>query len=245
MMANTDKTLIWSDEFDYEGAPDPGKWSFQTGAHGWGNGEVQAYTDRTDPENANAWVSGGKLKITLRPENYEGKDAFTSARINTCGKFSFTYGRVEIRAKLPKGGGTWPAVWMMPESIRAGDKWPHCGEIDIIEHTGSAQDEIFMSLHTGKQNHVIGNQLTKTVMVDGVSDDFHDYALDWTEDGISYEIDGVQMAVFRRSEALDYPFDKPFFLIANLAFGGGFGGKIDPSCLPAVLELDYIRVYKV
>lgn len=237
------RNLIWSDEFDYTGAPDAGKWNTVTGGGGFGNNEIQFYTDRTDSETANAYVSDGKLRIKVRNEVYENRKQ-TSARLNTAGKFSFRYGYIEVRAKLPKGKGTWPAIWMMSDKVMEGVKWPDCGEIDIMEHTGSRPDIIHFSLHSETQNHKINTELTKVVSVKGVMDDFHTYSLDWKPESLTFYVDGVETACFDKSAATSWPFDDAFFIILNVAYGGFFAGETDDSELPDCMEVEYVRVYE-
>jgi len=238
--------LVWADEFDYEGPPDLTKWAYQTGGHGWGNNELQYYTSRTAPEDANAYVSGGRLKISLRREEFRGRE-YTSARIISLA--SWQYGRLDISARLPAGGGTWPAIWMLGSSISELD-WPACGEIDIMEHVGRSQDVVHFSLHSKLYNHMEDTHLTKTCLYPGVSDGFHLYSVDWEQDRVCFLFDGKKAAVWRNGEGGraagpdGWPFNAPFFLIMNVAFGGFFGGAHDDSCLPQAMEIEYVRVYQ-
>ncbi|MDR0292839.1 MAG: glycoside hydrolase family 16 protein [Oscillospiraceae bacterium] len=239
-------SLLWGDEFTYEGPPDPEKWSFQTGGHGWGNRELQYHTGRTDPETANAWVSGGRLAIRLRREDF-GDCRYTSARLNS--RFSWQYGRLEVSAKLPSGAGTWPAVWMLGSGIRESG-WPACGEIDVMEHVGRRQDDILFSLHSKRYNHVIGTHLTEARRFGGVSDSFHLYGVDWKEDEIAFLFDGETAVIWRNGDGgrerdvSGWPFNAPFFLLLNLAFGGGLGGEPDEGCLPQSMEIESVRIYR-
>ena len=229
-------TLIFEEGFDVDGAPDPAVWNYDlgTGVDGWGNFESQYYTDR--PENV--VVENGVLKITARRESFSGSD-FTSARIQSYQKFEFQYGRVEVRAKLPTGGGTWPAIWMLGADFET-NIWPAAGEIDIMEHAGNDQDRISGSTHD--PNNFAGDARTGSTVVAGVSNDFHIYALEWTAAEIRFYVDGEQY--FAASNDAGLPFNKDFFLVLNVAMGGTFGGSIDPAFTESAMEVDYIRVYQ-
>lgn len=234
---DTDYTdLVWSDEFDTDGAPDPEKWMYNTGRgdNGWGNGEAQYYTDRSD----NVSVSNGNLVITARAEAFGGAN-YTSARITTEDKLEFTYGRVDIRAKLPTGGGTWPALWMLGQDY-ATNTWPGCGEIDIMEHVGNQQNRIFSSLHFPGNSG--GDAVTQSVDIDNVSDEFHEYSVIWSPETIRFFVDGERYHTFTNDGSL--PFNSDFFLIFNVAMGGTFGGDIDPNFSNSSMEVDYVRVYQ-
>ncbi|MFT3843429.1 MAG: family 16 glycosylhydrolase [Lacibacter sp.] len=227
-------SLVWSDEFDGSGAPSSSKWGYDLGAGGWGNNEVQNYTNRTD----NASVSNGTLKITLKAESYSGS-AYTSARILTKDKFSFKYGKVEVRAKLPAGGGTWPAIWMLGSNL-ATVGWPACGEIDIMEHKGNDVNRIYGTFH--HPGHSGGNADGKTTVITNATTDFHRYGLEWTASTIKVMVDDVVFYTFPNSASL--PFNQNFFIILNVAMGGTFGGAVDPSFTSAAMEVDYVRVYQ-
>ncbi|WP_415371050.1 family 16 glycosylhydrolase [Patiriisocius sp. Uisw_047] len=228
--------LVWADEFDVDGPPCTGNWSYNvgTGSNGWGNGETQYYTDR--PENI--IVEDNMLKITARREDFNGSE-FTSSRIVSQDKFEFTFGKVEMRAKLPTGGGTWPALWMLGADFET-NPWPAAGEIDIMEHVGNSQDEIFSTLHYPGASG--GNGMSSSTIIPGASDNFHIYSVDWTLDLITFSVDGTPFYVFTNSDNL--PFDKDFFLIFNVAMGGGFGGAIDPAFMESSLFVDYVRIYQ-
>jgi beta-glucanase (GH16 family) len=238
--------LIWYDDFNYEGPPDPGKWRLETGGHGWGNRELQYYTDRREPEDANAYVTGGRLVIALRREPFGGCD-YTSARLNS--RASWRYGRIEVMAKLPSGAGTWPAIWMLGEGIGQ-TGWPLCGEIDIMEHVGRDPDRVYFSLHSKLYNHALRTHLTQTRVLPGVSEGFHQYAVDWKEDAVTFLFDDEAVAQWRNGEAGrvstadGWPFNAPFYLLLNVACGGGFGGPPDGLCLPQTMEVQYVRVYR-
>lgn len=226
---------IWADEFNIDGAPDSSKWAYDTGtgSGGWGNSELQYYTNRAE----NVKVQNGSLIITSKKESYQGSN-YTSARIKTQGKFSFKYGRVEIKAKLSTGVGTWPALWMLGDNITT-VSWPACGEIDIMEHVGKSQNVIYGTLHY--PNFSGGNAVSKTTTISNASTEFHVYSLDWRADAIKFYVDGTLFHTFTNSSAL--PFNQNFFLIINSAMGGNFGGTIDPNFTSSTFEVDYIRVF--
>ena len=226
-------SLVWSDEFNTAGAPDPSKWGYDIGAGGWGNAELQYYTNRQE----NAVVQGGVLKITAIKENFSGS-AYTSARLLTKGKFSFKYGKVEARAKLPAGVGTWPAIWMLGNNISTVG-WPDCGEIDIMEHRGSELNKIFGTLHY--PGHSGGNANGSTKIISNATTEFHKYSMEWSAAFIKIYVDDQLFHTFANSAAV--PFNQDFFLIMNIAMGGTFGGSIDPAFTNASMEIDYIRVY--
>ncbi|MBD1384661.1 family 16 glycosylhydrolase [Mucilaginibacter rigui] len=230
------EALIWSDEFTTAGAPDPGKWGYDLGNNnGWGNNELEYYTNRTD----NAVVSNGTLKINLKKEDYNGF-GYTSARLLTKGKFNFKYGRVEVKAKLPTGVGTWPAIWALGSNVDT-TPWPACGEIDIMEHVGKQQNTIFSTMHY--PGHYGGGGVGGTTQNPTASTEFHVYSLDWTPATLKFAIDGVVYYTFPNSA--DLPFNNNFFLILNVAMGGNFGGPaVDPNFTSSTMEVDYVRVYK-
>ncbi len=228
--------LVWADEFDIDGAPCSAAWSYDigTGDNGWGNNESQYYTDNA----SNVIVENGSLKITARAESFSGSD-YTSSRLLSYQKFDFTYGRVEARAKLPTGGGTWPAIWLLGSDFTT-NTWPGCGEIDIMEHVGNQQDRIFSTLHYPGNSG--GNGVTESLIVPNVSDEFHIYSVEWTPTEIQFAVDGNVYHTFSNNASL--PFESDFFLIVNVAMGGNFGGAIDPNFDESTLEIDYIRVYQ-
>ena len=226
--------LIWSDEFSHNGAPDSSKWNYELGAGGWGNNELEYYTSR--PQNV--IVKDGKLYITALKGNYQGSD-YTSARIVTKGKFSFKYGKVEVRAKLPSGVGTWPAIWMLGSNIDSAH-WPASGEIDIMEHLGRQLNKIYGTLHY--PGHYGGNANGKTTMISNATTQFHVYGLEWSPTVIKISVDGKVYQTVENSPEI--PFNHNFFFILNLAMGGNFGGPVDPSVTKATMEVDYVRVYQ-
>lgn len=226
-------TIAWADEFNINGAPDSTKWSYEIGAGGWGNNELQYYTSR--PENV--IVQGGVLKINLLKENYMGSN-YTSARIITKGKYTLKYGRVDIRAKLPAGGGTWPALWMLGANYET-SPWPACGEIDIMEHVGNNLNKIYATLHSPGNSGANGNG--STVNIPTATSAFHIYSLEWSPTVLKFYVDNVVFYTFSNSSTT--PFNNPFFFIVNCAMGGNFGGTVDPNITTATLEVDYIHVY--
>ncbi len=228
------QSLIWSEEFNTPGAPDPSKWGYDLGAGGWGNNELQYYTNRPD----NAVVSGGTLKIIAKAENFSGSP-YTSARLLSKDKFSFKYGKLEARAKLPFGAGTWAAIWMLGSNINT-VPWPGCGEIDIMEHVGNQQNKIFGTLHYPGRSG--GNADGSSVVIANASTEFHKYAVEWTASTIKISVDDFTYFTFSNSAAV--PFNHNFFIILNIAMGGNFGGAVDPAFVSSTMEIDYIRVYQ-
>lgn len=227
------RSLVWSDEFDSPGAPDPAKWGYDIGAGGWGNAELQYYTNRLE----NASISNGTLKITAIRENFSGSP-FTSARLLSRNKFSFKYGRVDVRAKLPVGAGTWPAIWMLGNNIGTVG-WPACGEIDIMEHRGNDPNRIHGTVHyTGNSG---GGGIGGTVLSSNVSTVFRVYSIEWNDQFIKFMIDDAVYFTFPNAATL--PFNQSFFLLLNVAMGGNFGGAVDPAFTSSVMEIDYVRVY--
>jgi beta-glucanase (GH16 family) len=233
-------TLVFADEFDAPGALDPAKWGYDLGYIA--NDEKQWYTSRSE----NARVENGHLVIEARKEAYQGY-AYTSARVVTRGRFELLYGRVEVRAKLPTGRGAWPAIWMLGTSIdQAG--WPACGEIDVMENVGFDPLLVHASVHTAAYNHVIGTQKTASITVASPWEDFHVYAMEWFADHVDVSVDGQSYFTFRNegTGSRTWPFDKPQYLLLNLAIGGSWGGQkgIDDSIFPLRYLVDYVRVYR-
>ena len=240
--------LVWSDEFDYKGLPDPKKWSYDVGGHGWGNKELQFYTEK---RKENARVENGQLIIEARRDAWEGHE-YTSARLVSKGKGNWTYGRFEVRAKLPSGLGTWPAIWMLPTQKDYGG-WPNGGEIDIMEHVGFDPDVVHASVHTKSYHHTIGTQKTAKINVATARNEFNTYAVEWTPEEIRTFVNDKHYFTFKNerltSRTADYkewPFDKPFHLLLNIAVGGTWGGVkgVDQKIWPQRMEVDYVRVYQ-
>jgi beta-glucanase (GH16 family) len=226
--------LVWSDEFNTNGAPDPAKWGYDLGAGGYGNNELEYYTNR--PENV--IVENGVLKIKAIKENYNGSP-YTSARLLSKGNFAFKYGKVEVSAKLPAGVGTWPARWMLGDNNNTVG-WPDCGEIDIMEHRGSELNKIFGTFHY--PGHSGGNADGGTKMISNATTAFHKYSLDWSASAIRIYVD--DQLVHSLANSASVPFNHDFFFILNVAMGGTFGGSVEPNFSNATMEVDYIRVYK-
>ncbi len=233
----------WYDEFDYQGLPDPKRWDYDIGGHGWGNNELQFYTNRIE----NASVGNGLLTITARKEEWENKN-YTSTRLVSRNKGDFLYGRVEVRAKLPAGRGTWPAIWMLPTDWVYGG-WPSSGEIDIMEHVGFDENKVHISTHSEAYYWRIGTQRTASKTIQNATTEFHLYRIDWTPYAIRGYIDNLHIftSVNDGTGYKAWPFDKRFHLLLNLAIGGDWGGQqgVDNSIFPVSFEIDYVRYYKM
>lgn len=233
----------WADEFDYTGLPMDSKWDYDLGGSGWGNNEKQYYTNSLN----NVSVADGKLSITAKKESMNGM-AYTSTRLVTRNKLDVLYGRIEVKAKLPSGKGTWPAIWMLPTDRAYGD-WPKSGEIDIMEHVGYDQNNVHFTTHTEAYYFKINTQKTSTKLIPDASTAFHLYRVDWTPFAIRGYYDNVMVFEFT-NEGTGYkvwPFDKRFHLLLNVAVGGDWGGAqgIDDSIFPQKMEIDYVRYYKM
>lgn len=212
--------LVWEDNFDTDGLPDPEIWDYEDGYIR--NNELQYYTKF---RKENARVENGNLIIEARKDNWNDKE-ITSASLHTYGKKSILYGKIEVRAKLPTGKGTWPAIWMLGNSIRNGVSWPECGEIDIMENVGYDPDVIHANVHTKAYNHSIGTNKGNHVSADKPYEKFHEYTVEWFEDKIIFYLDGKAYFTFSNEGTGNdvWPFDKPHYLILNLAIGGSWGG---------------------
>jgi beta-glucanase (GH16 family) len=253
--------LDWSDEFDYQGPPDAARWNYDIWRRGKANDEDQTYTDMP----SNVRVENGLLILEAHKEEY--KDAhYTSGRINSQDKGDILYGRVEVRAKLPRGQGTWPAIWMLPsnpynyatncvaptewQGSLTCDAWPNSGEIDIMEHVGYDMQTVHGTVHSKAYYWVNWEQRKASVEGKNVEEEFHVYSVEWTPEYIYIFFDGSPY-FFYLNEGTGWkawPFDKPFNIILNLAIGGGWGrggGPIDDSIFPTRMEVDYVRVYKL
>ena len=238
-----EKTLVWSDEFDYSGLPDSTKWGYDVGGGGWGNNELEYYTEK---RTENARVGDGCLTIEARKETFENRQ-YTSARLVTRGKGDWLYGRIEVRAMLPRGRGLWPAIWMLPTEWAYGD-WPKSGEIDIMENVGYDPQKIHCTVHTESFNHTLGTQKGASVNVQTCYTDFHLYALEWDTKEIRIYVDDNHYFTFK-NEGTDYkawPFDRRFHLLLNVAVGGNWGGQqgVDDSVFPRTMVVDYVRIYQ-
>lgn len=240
-----DYQLVWNDEFEYNGLPDSSKWSYDTegNAAGWGNNEQQFYTTG---RKENAFVSNGRLVITSAKEDFEGKK-YTSARLNS--RADWQFGRIEVRAKLPKGRGTWPAIWMMPGGWSfKDDHWPDVGEIDILEHVGHDLNVVHASAHSKDYQWQAGNQKTAIITVPDATDNFHNYILEWSSEIMKISVDDSCYFTYK-NEGLGetkWPYNKPFYLILNLAIGGAWGNVkgIDEASFPQSMEIEYVRIYQ-
>jgi beta-glucanase (GH16 family) len=237
--------LVWGDEFETPGAPDPARWSCDTGGGGWGNHELQFYTDS---RRENVRVEHGCLILEARREPWRGA-AYTSARLVTKGKGDWTYGRFEIRARLPAGRGTWPAIWMLPTVWNLGDgHWPDNGEIDIMEHVGHNAGVVHASTHSQKNQWKNNTQRTATLKIPDTTTAFHTYALEWDEKEIRIYVDDHHYFTSRKEggDWKSWPFFRDFHLVLNLAVGGDWGAEkgVDDAAFPQRLEIDYVRVYR-
>ncbi|MFW5894945.1 MAG: family 16 glycosylhydrolase [Bacillota bacterium] len=240
---------VWCDEFDTDGLPSADHWGYDTGGHGWGNKELQYYTDR-DPDNA--FVEDGILNIRALKENHQGSE-FTSARLVSKFFGDWEYARIQVRAKMPSGTGTWPAIWMLPSEWRYGG-WPDSGEIDIMEYVGYDPGVVHGTIHTGAYNHGLGTQIGYSKDVSDAEEAFHVYEMVWEPASIRLLIDGEQFAQFGFNpdanigieNHMAWPFDQPFHLIMNLAVGGNWGGArgVDDDAFPTEMQVDYVRVFQ-
>jgi beta-glucanase (GH16 family) len=244
-------TLVWNDEFDYEGAPSAAKWHLQTlpiFGGGWANNEQQHYTDR----QTNATVSDGTLKIIAKKESYTFEDStkeYTSARLNS--KYDFKYGRVDVRAKLPSQAGAWPAIWTLGSNIneRGGVfqatkgevSWPECGEIDIMEKRGWQTDRVLGTFHWKDDSS--GNPASYGLdkSIDGIGSEFHLYSLIWEDGVLQIYVDNERVVQIGNNQT---EFKNPHYLLLNVAMGGTLGGDIPSSFSQATMEIDYVRVYQ-
>jgi beta-glucanase (GH16 family) len=240
-------SLVWQDEFNGPdgSAPDPAKWNYSTGGSGWGNGELQCYTNRIE----NSYLAGGMLVIEAEKEDYMGCK-YTSARLNTLAKGKWKYGRFEIRAKLPTTQGIWPAFWLLPTDITRYGNWPSSGEIDIMELVGKEPGRVNGTLHFGNPHQSITDHYD---LPDGgdFSGDFHVFTLEWAPEKMTWFVDGkLFLTADRWSTSMEgfsfpAPFDVDFYLIMNVAVGGNFPGNPDASSIfPQRMFVDYVRIYQ-
>jgi beta-glucanase (GH16 family) len=246
--AQDSNKLVWSDEFNVNGAPDSKKWSYDLGdgcpdVCGWGNNELEFYTNDTK----NVRIENGSLIIEAHKEPRGGKP-YTSARIVSKLKGDWLYGRIEIRAKLPDGLGTWPAIWMLSTDWKYGG-WPASGEIDIMEHVGFDPTIVHGTIHTETYNHGKHTQKEGKITVPTAMKEMHVYAINWSADKIDFFVDDKLYHSVTRDPKEDFkgwPFDQRFHLIMNLAVGGNWGGMkgVDETIWPKRMEVDYVRVYR-
>ena len=237
-MRSQEKEIIWEENFDGNTLNEE-FWKIETGDGcpelcGWGNNEEQSYT----PDNIR--LKDGYLHISAVKEQND----YTSGRITTKGKKNFKYGTYEVRLKLPRGKGLWPAVWMLGSNMDEVG-WPMCGEIDMMEYVGREPNKFFTTLHT--QDSHGNSKNTRKDLIPGLDEGFHVFKTEWNEQRISFYVDGEHFYTFNPKERTKevWPFDQPFYLIVNLAIGGNFGGsEIDDKQLPQDLVVDYIRIYQ-
>jgi beta-glucanase (GH16 family) len=240
-----DWALIWSDEFETDGLPDPRTWAYDIGNWGWGNNESQYYTtERLE----NARCENGRLIVEARKDQQTGD--WTSARLTTRGRMSLLYGRIEFSAMVPAGDGAWAAIWLLGDSYRDEVSWPYCGEIDILENVGREIDDQtgdginHFSCHTRAYYFKQGNHISSQVPVKNLTGEFHNYAIEWTPKSIKMFLDGEHKYTYdKTANELEFPFNKPQNLVVNMAMGGGMGGQIDPKLTSQKMEIEYIRVY--
>ena len=238
--------LVWQDEFDYVGLPDPSKWNYDVGGHGWGNAELQYYTERR-LENARA--DGNNLIIAARLESGFGNRNYTSARLVSRNIGDWTYGRIAVKARLPSGRGTWPAIWMLPtESHYGNGGWPDNGEIDIMEHVGHQPNRIHSTVHNKQYNHLAGSSQGGSRLVPDATEAFHVYMVEWTPRRLDFFIDNDKIFTYYNDTRgwRTWPYDKPFHLLMNIAIGGSWGGQqgVDDSIFPQQMLIDYVRVFQ-
>ncbi len=240
---------VWCDEFEEDGLPDFARWGYDVGGHGWGNQELQYYTN-ANPDNA--FIEDGVLHIRAL-KNGQGNRDYTSARLVTKWRGDWEYARIQVKARMPSGTGVWPAIWMLPTENRYGG-WPHSGEIDIMEYVGYDPGVVHGTIHTGAYNHMEGTQIGYSKEVPTVEDEFHLYEMIWEPRRIELFIDGERFAIFGYNPLTNvdvenhaaWPFDQPFHLILNLAIGGTWGGRhgVDDSIFPQMMEVKYVRVFQ-
>ena len=233
--------LVWEDNFEKEGLPDTDIWAYEEGYVR--NKEAQYYTKA---RKKNARVENGNLIIEARKDNWNGNE-ITSASLHTWGKKSMLYGKIEVRAKLPTGKGTWPAIWMLGTNKKEVG-WPTCGEIDIMENVGYNPDVIYANIHTKAYNHSIGTGKGDKITIEKPYNDFHVYAVEWFKDEMKFYVDDQQYFTYKNDGTgnASWPFDKPHYLIINLAIGGAWGGQkgIAEDLLPQKYYIDYVKVYE-
>lgn len=239
--SDNDWQLVWHDEFNYQGLPDKSKWTYEQGMVR--NNEAQYYTvDRLK----NARVEQGNLIIQAHKEKYKNAE-YSSASLTTKGIQDWTYGRIEVKAKVPTGTGTWAAIWMLGSNFPE-TPWPLCGEIDLMENVGFDPNVVHGNIHTEKFNHAMGTNKGNGIQLAQPYNEYHVYAVEWFEDRIDFYVDDNKHFTFENDgqDVESWPFDKPQYLILNLAIGGSWGGEhgIDDSIFPQKLEIDYVRVYQ-
>ena len=235
-----ESSAVWSDEFDVDGKPDAAKWGYDIGGSGWGNHELEYYT-----AGDNSDITGGILTIEARKESYSGSD-YTSARLKTYLKAQWTYGKFEIRAKLPRGTGTWPAIWLLSATTPL--VWPDDGELDIMEEVGFNPNVIYGTAHNKLYNGAQGTQKGSFTLIPTAQDSFHVYQLEWSSTEIDWSVDSAVYFAYTNPNTgpSAWPYSNNFFLIMNIAIGGNWGGQqgVDDSIFPQQMLVDYVRVYQ-
>lgn len=232
--------LVWEELFDQDQL-DLNTWNIDTGGHGFGNNEDQYYTE----QEKNLYIKDQILHIVAHKQVYKNRN-YTSAKISTKNKKHIKYGRIDVKANVPKGMGTWPAIWLIGENIKE-NGWPMCGEIDIMEHVGNHEGYFHFSLHSKAFNHKKNNHPTYVYENTNFLEEFHIYRLEWDENSVSFYVDDIHMATFNKphdATVEQWPFDQPFYLILNLAIGGNWGGYIDDSIFPVAFKIKSIKVYE-
>jgi beta-glucanase (GH16 family) len=230
--------LVWHDEFDRDGLPDPKKWGYEVGLVR--NNEAQYYTKA---RKENVRIEHGILIIEARKESYSGSE-YTAGSINTLGKFTFQYGRLEVRAKLPKTLGSWPAIWMLGEDIETVG-WPRCAEIDVMEHVQITPGVIYATVHQSQDGGGHQSKGGKMDLAD-YADAFHNYAVEWKPTGLEFFVDDKSYFTFPYQGPSTWTMDRRMYILLNLAIGGAWGGQkgIDAKGFPCRMEVDYVRVYQ-
>lgn len=241
---NPNWTMIYNDEFNVNGLPDRTKWTVDPRPKGWINGEQQVYTDTT---HDNIRVKDGHLIIKGKKDFPTGNtsEPWSSGRLISQNKMDFLYGKVEVRATLPRAHGSWPAIWLMPTASVYGG-WPKSGEIDIMEHVGNNFGTVLSTVHTENNNWKNGGHLSANLPLPDADTTFHVYALEWTPDSLRFTYDGIKCYTYANPQTdwKDWPFDQKFHVILNLAIGGGMGGNIIEADWPDSMTVDYVRVYQ-
>ena len=239
------RKLVFAEEFNQPGSPDRNLWGYDTGSHGWGNHELENYTNG---DTANVFIKNGLLHIRALKDNDQPK-GYSSVRMVQ--KKGFLYGRVDVRAKLPAGRGLWPAIWLLPDVFKYGG-WPASGEIDLMENVGYNPDSVFFTIHTEKYNHVKHTQKSMGIYSHSLYSRFHTYSLEWSPDQLVFYLDDKKVFTFQNEKDpggdryKSWPYDQPFHLLLNIAVGGDWGGAkgIDDRVFPATMLVDYVRIYQ-
>ncbi len=256
MISDPQKLLLWSEEFadHLDGKLPADTWNFDigdgasAGLVGWGNNELEYYTTESIKIEGNLTITAQKEPVNSLLQCYYGPALWTSGKIHTAGKVGFKFGRIEIRAKLPSGVGTWPALWLLGANLLDGVAWPHCGEIDILENTGAHPFQVQGTIHGDGYFGEAG--LTKIIQSPTpLSENFHNYAISWNEESIEWFFDGKSYNKITKSSVEEtgkpWPFSQEFYLIMNLAIGGWFAGEVDPNLEKATLEVESIKYFSI